>query len=46
MKLYTAIKNKDIMIFSWKWVGLENIQSKLTHTQKDMHGIYSLISGY
>ena len=45
--LLSYLKNKDIMNFSGKWVKLENIiLSKVTQTQKDMHGLYSLISGY
>jgi hypothetical protein len=45
--LLSHLKNKDIMNFSGKWVKLENIiLSKVTQTQKDMHGLYSLISGY
>jgi hypothetical protein len=44
---YSAIKYKDIMTFSGKWMELENIiLSGVTQTQKDMHGMYSLISGY
>jgi hypothetical protein len=43
----SAIKNKDIMNFAGKWMELENIiLSKVTHTQKDICGLYSLISGY
>jgi hypothetical protein len=46
MEYYLAIKNKD-MKFAGKWMELENINlSEVTQTQKDMHGIYSLISGY
>jgi hypothetical protein len=46
MEYYSAIKNKDIMCFSGKWIELENtILSKVTQTQKDMHGVYSLTSG-
>jgi hypothetical protein len=46
MEYYSAIKNEDIMSFTGKGMKLENIiLSKITHTQKDMHGIYS-ISGY
>ena len=46
MKYYLAIKNQDIMKFSGKWIELENIiQSEVTQSQKDMHGMYSLISG-
>jgi hypothetical protein len=40
-------KNKDIMSFAGKWMELENIiLGKFTQTQKDMHGMYSLIRGY
>ena len=47
MEYYSDIKNKDIMKFSGKWMELENIiLSEVTQTQKDMHGMYSLISGY
>jgi hypothetical protein len=35
------------MSFAGKWMELENIiLSEITYSQKDMHGIYSLISGY
>ena len=47
MKYYSAIKNEDILSFAGKWMELENIIfSEVTQTQKDMHGMYSLISGY
>ena len=46
MEYYSGIKNKDIMNFAGKRMELENILSEVTHTQKDMHGMYSLISGY
>jgi hypothetical protein len=47
MKFYSAIKNKDILGFAGKWMELESIiLSEVTQTQKDMHGMYSLISGY
>lgn len=47
MEYYLAIKNKDIMISADKWMELENIiLSKVTQTQKVMHDMYSLISGY
>jgi hypothetical protein len=40
-----AIKNNDIMKFSGKWMELENIiLSEVTQTQKDKHGMYSLVS--
>jgi hypothetical protein len=35
------------MNFVGKWMELENIiLSEVTQTQKDIHGIYSLICGY
>ena len=44
---YSAIKNDDMVNFEVKWMELENvILSEITHTPKDMHGMYSLISGY
>jgi hypothetical protein len=47
MKHYSAIKNEDIMNFSGKWMELEIIiLSEVTQTQKDMYGMYSLISGH
>jgi hypothetical protein len=46
LEYYSAIKNEDIMNFAVKWMELENIPSEVTQTQKHMHGIYSLISGY
>ena len=37
----------DIMKFAGKWIELENIiLSEITQTQKEKHGMYSLISGY
>ena len=47
MEYYSAIKNEDILSFAGKWMELENIiLSEVTETQKDMHSMYSLISGY
>jgi hypothetical protein len=47
MEYYLVIKNEDIQSFAGKWMGLENIiLSEVTQPQKDMHGMYSLISGY
>jgi hypothetical protein len=47
MEYYSAIKNKDIMNLAGKWIELENIiLSEVIQTQKDIHDIYSLISGY
>ena len=47
MYYYSAIKNEDILSFAGKWMKLEsNILSKVTQTQKYMHGMHSLISAY
>ena len=42
MEYYSAVKNKDILSFSGKWMELENIiQTEVIQIQKDMHGLYS-----
>lgn len=47
IKYYANITNKDIMNFGGKWIDLENtILSELTQSQKDTHGMDSVISGY
>ena len=47
MEYYSAIKNNEFMKFVGKWLELENIiLSELTQSQKDIHGMHSLISGY
>ena len=46
MEYYSAIKNENILCFAGKWMELENILSEVIQTQKDVHGMYSLISGY
>jgi hypothetical protein len=47
MEYYSVIKNKDIMNSAGKWMDLESIiLSEVTQSQKDMHSMYSLISGY
>ena len=47
MEYYPGIKNKDIINFAGKWIELENIiLSEVAQTQKDIHGMYSMISGY
>jgi uncharacterized membrane protein YfhO len=44
--LLSAIRNEDILSFVDKLMELENIiLSEVIQTQKDMHGMYSLISG-
>jgi hypothetical protein len=47
MEYYLAIKNNEFMKFLGKWMGLENIiLSEVTQSQKNTHGMHSLISGY
>jgi hypothetical protein len=47
VKDYSAIRNKDIMAFAYKWMELENtILSEVTQTQKVIHGMFSLISSH
>jgi hypothetical protein len=44
---YAAIKNNEFMKFLGKWMELENIiLSEVTQSQKNTHGMHSLISGY
>jgi hypothetical protein len=46
VEYYSSIKNEDILSFASKLMELENIiLSEVTQTQKDVHGMYSLISG-
>jgi hypothetical protein len=46
MEYYSAIKN-EFMKFLGKWKELEIIiQSEVTQSQENTHGVYSLISGY
>jgi hypothetical protein len=46
MKYYAAIKNHDILGFPGKWMELENIiLGEVIQIQKDMRGMYSLVSG-
>jgi hypothetical protein len=47
MEYSSAIKNNDFMKFLGKWMELENIiLSEVTQSQKNTHGIYSLVSVY
>ena len=47
MDYYLTIKIEDTMSFEDRCIELENIiLSEVTQTQKDLHVIYSLISGY
>ena len=46
MEYYSTIKNEDILSFAGKWMEIEYIiLSEVTHPPKNMHGMYSLISG-
>ena len=45
MEYYSAIKNEHILSLAGKWMELENIiLSEVPQTQKDIHGMYSLIN--
>ena len=47
MEYCSAIKINKFMEFLGKWLELENIiLSEVTQSQKNKHGIQSLISGY
>jgi hypothetical protein len=47
MEYYSAIKNNDFIKFAGKWMELENITlSEVTQSQKNTHGMYSVVSGY
>jgi hypothetical protein len=47
MEYYSVIKNEEILSFADKLMELENIiLSEVTETQKDIHGMYSIINGY
>jgi hypothetical protein len=47
MEYYSGIKNNEFIKFLAKWMELVNIiLSEVTQSQKNLHGMYSLISGY
>jgi hypothetical protein len=47
MEYYSAIKNNKLMKFLGKWMDLEDIiLSEVTQSQKNIHDMHSLISGY
>jgi hypothetical protein len=47
MEYYSAIKNNELMKFLGKWVDLEDIiLNEVTQSQKNIHDMHSLISGY
>jgi hypothetical protein len=47
MEYYLAIKNNEFMKYLGKWIELENfILSEVTQSQKNTHGMHSLICVY
>jgi hypothetical protein len=45
--MFSTHKNEDIMSLAGKWMELGTIiLSEVTHTQKNMRAMYSLIRGY
>jgi hypothetical protein len=47
MEYYSAIKNNEFMKFLGRWIEPEHIVlSEVTQSQKNTHGIHSLINGY
>lgn len=47
MEYYLAVKKVKIMKFAGKWMELEKIiQSEVTQTEKDKHGMCSLVNAY
>ena len=47
MEYLSAIKNKETLSVTGKWMELENIiLSEVTQIQNGIHGMYSLITGY
>jgi hypothetical protein len=47
IEYYSAIKNDEFIKFLGKWIDLENITlSEVIQSQKNTHGVHSLISGY
>jgi hypothetical protein len=47
MEYYSAIKNNEFMKFFGKLMELENIiLNEVIQSQKNIHGLYSPISGY
>jgi hypothetical protein len=46
MEYYSAIKNKNVMNFTGKWIELNIILSKVAQSQKDIYEIYSFVSGH
>jgi hypothetical protein len=43
IKLYSAIKRNEIVVFADKWMDLENFLSEVSLAQKDKGHMFSLI---
>ena len=47
MEYFSAERNNGVLKFAGKWMSLEEtILSEVSQSQKDKHGMYSLISGF
>ena len=47
MEYYSALKNNQFMKFLGKWMDLEDIiLSEVNQSEKNIHDMHSLISGY
>ena len=47
VEYYSAIKKNEFMKFLGKWMDLEGIiLSEVIQSQRNLHNMYSLISGY
>ena len=47
MEYYLAIKNNELMKFLGPWMELESIiLSEVTQSQKNTHGMHSLVNEY
>ena len=45
MEYYLAINRNETLISTMAWLNLENILSKISHTQKDKYYMITLIYG-
>jgi hypothetical protein len=47
MEYYSAIRKNEFMKFLAKWMDLQGIiLNEVTHSQRNSHNMYSLLSGY
>jgi hypothetical protein len=47
MEYHSAVKNNEFIKFLGKWMDPENIiLNEITQSQKNTHGIHSVLSGY